>query len=192
MGEKEKRFMIRDLQPEQKQWAEYNFDGVRAHHAPLGMIEEVGELARALLKAEQGIRGAEDQHRARMIDAVGDITIFLADYCNVRGIELPEPRSWTIPVSSLHIHVFLVHVRLSHLLKNEMYRTSDYLLLADVGGVMDALGEFCRAANIDIHQAVMDTWREVKQRDWRKYPQNGRCDPTLHTEVTRGFGLGEK
>ena len=68
-------------------------------------MEEVGELSHAHLKREQGIRGTEGEHTLAIEDAVADIVIFLADYCNSQGIDLEstvvrvwdtvvKPRDW--------------------------------------------------------------------------------------------------
>ena len=64
-----------------------NFPNKKPHQPLLGIQEEVGELSHAHLKMEQGIRTNED-HQAAKIDAVGDIVIYLADYCNQNGIFL--------------------------------------------------------------------------------------------------------
>jgi len=82
-----KSINLRDLQTEQRPWVAHNF-GARPSYWPLlGAIEELGELAHAHLKAEQGIRVTED-HFAAKIDAVGDVIIYLADYCSSQGIDL--------------------------------------------------------------------------------------------------------
>ena len=75
------------LQAEQAPWVLHNF-GKRPSYWPLlGAVEELGELAHAHLKAEQGIRTTED-HAANKIDAVADVVIYLADYCTAEGIDL--------------------------------------------------------------------------------------------------------
>jgi len=79
--------MLRKLQDEQRPWVEHNF-GERPSYWPLlGVVEEVGELCHAHLKHEQGIRTNED-HDAAKRDAVGDIVIYLSDYCSAEGIDL--------------------------------------------------------------------------------------------------------
>jgi len=65
-----------------------NFEDSQKHHPLLGIAEEVGELCHAFLKAEQGIRGTPEEHREAMIDAVGDIMVYLADFCNRNNINL--------------------------------------------------------------------------------------------------------
>jgi NTP pyrophosphatase (non-canonical NTP hydrolase) len=52
-------------------------------------MEELGELAHAHLKQEQGIRSNED-HDAAARDAIGDVVIYLMDYCSVRGWDFSD------------------------------------------------------------------------------------------------------
>ncbi len=79
------------MQDEIFEWAQRNFhkdgdDKPRPNYHPLlGALEELGELAHAHLKLEQGIRGSEKNHRDEAMDAIGDIVIFLMDYCNLNG-----------------------------------------------------------------------------------------------------------
>ncbi len=78
------------FQREQKEWAARNFKGHVAWHALLGLVEEVGELSHAHLKTVQGIRDTPHVHYNAKIDAVGDILIYLADYCTMSGINLDQ------------------------------------------------------------------------------------------------------
>jgi NTP pyrophosphatase (non-canonical NTP hydrolase) len=80
---------LKQLQEEQKPWVKHNFPERLDYHPFLGLMEEVGELAHSHLKLLQGIRVNEDHH-AKAKDAVGDIVIFLADYCSARGYDLQE------------------------------------------------------------------------------------------------------
>lgn len=68
-------------------WSAKNFGNQPSYRPLLGVAEEVGELCHAHLKAEQGIRVNED-HFAAKCDAVGDIIIYLCDYCAHEGISL--------------------------------------------------------------------------------------------------------
>lgn len=76
------RANLREYQSECWMWAQENFPGGQAHHPLLGVSEEVGELCHAHLKMEQGIRGDKKELRAKQADAVGDIIIYLLDYCS--------------------------------------------------------------------------------------------------------------
>lgn len=80
---------FRALQDQQRPWVKHNFGDRPAYYPLLGAVEELGELAHAHLKQEQGIRTTED-HEANAKDAVADTIIFLADYCSSRGWDLQE------------------------------------------------------------------------------------------------------
>ena len=81
--------MLRKLQQEQKEWSNYNFSNRTNYQPLLGIVEEVGELAHAHLKFEQNVRINED-HLAKKKDAIGDIVIFLSDYCTMNNIDFQE------------------------------------------------------------------------------------------------------
>ena len=79
---------LKELQAEVREWRIHktNF-GDDPTDPLLGVMEEVGELTHAHLKMKQGIRKNEDHYRGK-IDAVGDILIYLADYCDRNGLDL--------------------------------------------------------------------------------------------------------
>jgi NTP pyrophosphatase (non-canonical NTP hydrolase) len=96
-----------ELQAQVKEWADRNFDDRFPYRPLLGATEELGELteaaeallfmkltsrmgrlAHAQLKLEQGIRGDAYTHLAEAQDAVGDILVYLADYCNCSGFSM--------------------------------------------------------------------------------------------------------
>lgn len=82
---------IENIQGEAFRWSERNKlkqDDVLMF---LGVVEEVGELAHFMLKERQGIREGSDgagKHastEAHQMDAVGDIAIFLIQFCSMKG-----------------------------------------------------------------------------------------------------------
>lgn len=79
---------LRQLQEEQRPWVEHNFPGRKPYFPLLGVVEEIGELAHAHLKAEQGIRGTKEELALKARDAIGDVIVFLADYCTASGYDL--------------------------------------------------------------------------------------------------------
>ena len=89
---KHHRLTLDGLQVEQRKWVKHNFPNRTNYHPLLGVVEEVGELCHAHLKHEQGIRGFEDQYTFEQYaeDAIGDIIVFLADYCNANGLNLQK------------------------------------------------------------------------------------------------------
>lgn len=81
---------LTELQLQHREWLAHNFPDAKPHEPLLGLVEEVGELAHAHLKMEQGIRGSDDEHRAEAKDSIGDILVFLSSYCNLNGYSLEE------------------------------------------------------------------------------------------------------
>lgn len=84
------------LQAEIGKWSRINFPGNKNYHPLLGLTEEVGELAHAHLKMEQGIRGNFAELTEKKMDAVGDIVIYLIDYCERNGLNFADcvMRTW--------------------------------------------------------------------------------------------------
>lgn len=79
---------LQELQDAVGEWSQRNFPNNQPHHPLLGLTEEVGELSHAHLKMDQKIRGTWSEHQAAKVDAVGDIVIYLADYCERNNINL--------------------------------------------------------------------------------------------------------
>ena len=71
-------------------WVKKNFGDRPAWQPLLGVVEEVGELAHAHLKGVHGIRGTTAEMDAKAKDAVADVVIFMADYCNARGWDMED------------------------------------------------------------------------------------------------------
>jgi len=99
------------FQQDVRQWSVRNFGDVGDGNVPLiGAVEEAGELGEALeaalaanrigqalgrlghahIKGKQGIRYTAEQARAKEEDAVGDVLVYLADYCQRRGFEMAD------------------------------------------------------------------------------------------------------
>lgn len=78
-------------------WSKDNF-GDQSFMLPLlGVGEEVGELNHAVLKNIQGIR-TDENHTEQAEDAVGDIVVYLADFCERYGLSLENcvREAWNI------------------------------------------------------------------------------------------------
>ena len=72
-------------------WLDYNFPDTNSDQQLKGVMEELGELCHADLKAVQRIRGyTEDNATEEIKDAVGDIVIYLMNYCNTKGISFKD------------------------------------------------------------------------------------------------------
>lgn len=89
-------FTFETLQNEHREWVVRNFGLTRPdvdgkfYQPVFGAMEEMGELAHSFLKRDQGIRGSYEEHTEKAKDAIGDITVFLADICSAQGWNYQE------------------------------------------------------------------------------------------------------
>lgn len=77
-----------EYQDKMKAWAAHNFPDAEPIDPLLGIGEEYGELLHAYLKRKQGIRGTPEEHTIAIQDALGDMTIYMLDFCNKHGFSL--------------------------------------------------------------------------------------------------------
>ncbi len=77
---------LQAIQTEVGKWSQTNFGDNPPGWKLLGVVEEVGELCHAELKGLQGIRHSVDEIHSLKVDAIGDIVIYLLDYCYKSGI----------------------------------------------------------------------------------------------------------
>src|SRR6187399_2240071 len=93
-------------------WADKNFGDRRG--ADWGMIEEVGEAAHAVLKAQQKIRGFENEiiFMKHFEDAMADIIIYLCDWCYPRQAFFKFSRDLKVPVAEPRLQRRIVAVLL--------------------------------------------------------------------------------
>lgn len=45
-----------------------------------------------------------------------------------------------------------------------------------VADILIYLLDFCSRSSIDLESALLKTWHDVKARDWKKFPKNGRTE----------------
>lgn len=78
--------ILAKVQKELIPWQQHNFPDRPSWQPLVGMMEELGELSHSFLKSAQNIRMNED-HYAKAKDAIGDILVYLCDFCNALGWE---------------------------------------------------------------------------------------------------------
>jgi len=85
---------LNDLQGKWFLWKEKNFDvstGKGPEWQALGMAEEVGEVCRIILKAQQKIRqytnGFDEKARKDLAKEISDVAIFAIQLCSIMGID---------------------------------------------------------------------------------------------------------
>lgn len=84
-------FEIEHLQDEIGEWQEYNFPAKTPFDnaiSTLGLVEEVGEMCRSIVKMEQGIRGTREEWMEDLKKELGDVFIKLCDVSNRYDVNL--------------------------------------------------------------------------------------------------------
>lgn len=83
---------LKKIQKEIGVWSDKNFskNGRPAYRSLLGLGEECGEIFHSHLKLEQEIRGSKEEHLADIKDGIGDVIVYLADYCYMMGFNMED------------------------------------------------------------------------------------------------------
>lgn len=161
--------MWKKLQEELKPWVLHNFGERPTHQALLGITEEYGELISAHKESE-------------IKDAVADMVIYIADYANSNGIELPDTgarrKSLETPVSNLvqYMAVPLGRLAHAHLKKEQGIRKNedhDANKVEALGELLHLLNSYSFMCGFSLGDVVYDVWSRVKQRDWKKDAAKG-------------------
>lgn len=80
--------MISLRQNELSSWQDKNFPPTNSMELVVGMMEELGELAHAILKSRQKIRGYdEDRAKAEIADAFADVVIYGINLMSIEGLD---------------------------------------------------------------------------------------------------------
>jgi NTP pyrophosphatase (non-canonical NTP hydrolase) len=167
------------FQNEVATWVEHNFGTIYISHYPyqplLGMIEEIGELYEVIetLKSKSAI---ETREILNIVDAIGDIMVYMADYCNCMQFKLEEIAHYSIQDNYSFIVVSgkLCH---SHLKYEQNIRgnISEHLfqIKINLARVIMQLHIVCREHGLNFLDCIFRTWDVVKKRDWKKNKENG-------------------
>lgn len=172
------------IQAEQVEWSEKNFGKQHERYPLMGMIEELLEFEEAWKARSALVQDDTDRVTAvdEVVDAVGDIAIYMLDYCGKVGWQLDH--LWvlrrTLPDEDPNDWAYLVPFarRLAHHhLKGEQ----------GIRGTPEqhrlAIGDTCRAIlkhleliskylNKDFLEILDGVWSKVRQRDWTKNKVN--------------------
>lgn len=80
---------ITEIQQEIAEWTAHNFPTSQSWQQLLGCQEELGELSHEYLKKAQKIREHEN-YKLNARDAIGDLMIYLLNFCNHEGFSVEE------------------------------------------------------------------------------------------------------
>ena len=163
------------IQREVGSWAWKNFKEKASGMNPLlGIIEEIGELSKAILKKDQGIRGTPEKHDRDAVDAIGDIMIYLMNHLNVVHLEI-APIASTMYLGRIDLStdnfgtIEDVRKQLVVLVARLIPGISDLESKSNgssVGSLMMYLDVMARTYGKSLIEVVTDTWSIVSKRNW--------------------------
>lgn len=170
----------RDYHRRRNIWVAHNFPDQGDDHPMLqsteGIIEELGELAHANLKAKQNIRGNKEEHEAAARDAIGDMTVYL---WGITGRVEPPLGP---PIDEYFWALVDTCTLTTSLLTKLAQSVGKISAAVDVGGkpsvydiayLVAGMIAYCGVHGWDYHQIVDDTWCAVEKRDWIAFPYDG-------------------
>lgn len=160
------------LQTEICAWAVQNFGDTPSQYLLLGMVEEFGEL--------QTATNASDAK-----DAVADLLIFMANFCQHEGVTLadiisslkppeleqgwPKTSAWiSISLGKLAHHVFK---RAYGLRGDAVYHQTG--IKTNLIELCQQLTTFSALGGYTLLEVMTQVWAQVSQRDWKARPATG-------------------
>jgi NTP pyrophosphatase (non-canonical NTP hydrolase) len=171
------------LQSQVGDWSRRNFPNNSPADPFYGIVEEVGELSHAILKARQGIRGTKAEHEAAERDAIGDIVIYLADFAGRNELELEDGVNGEsfaeLDADAPELAEFSDHSdsdRCFRTLVQCMSALSHRPSNLDAGDTLDALAAYCHHRGWSLAEIVTETWGTVSRRDWTANAANGQTE----------------
>lgn len=157
------------LQAQQSVWADRNFGDCEVWHPFAGIVEEVGELCRAL--------DALPSHSA-IVDAIADSVIYMAHFCTLNGWELNYLYVTRQKYSSIRPYFWTVELgKLAHgFLKREQGIRGDCqehnVEIRDaLRGLLGLLHWTAMKYDVDLIETTWRVWDTVvSKRDWLANP----------------------
>ena len=139
-----------------------------AHQPLLGIVEELGELAKHLTNP------------AEAYDAIGDVMIFMVDYClcmSIRFVQLVKKPAYEAPTDFRTIMKTVGYLCHHHLKLEQDIRgnisTHLYSIEAYLTQIIGILKNLCEEYDFSFKEVIFNTWEYVETRDWSKDKEKG-------------------
>ncbi len=162
--------LFSEIQTQVGEWSSENFPGQPDVNPLLGSGEEIGELAECI--------NFDSIPSEKELDAVGDVLVYLADFCAIRGLDYQkaydmsrdlEPehedffREWSVAVGRLNRSVLKRRqgIRLD---EDRVGEEAEHKALAQIICVIEDLGN---KRGYTLKEAIKFAWYdEVIDREW--------------------------
>ena len=156
-------------------WHRRNYPKDDQFSALLGVQEEIGELNRAELKQEGGIRGTWDEWQIEKHKEAGDVLIGILNFCGFRGIKISDALKAITslpPVKDQKLALLLVSISFGQLVDNATcglgQRTPWF-----IGSLYRDVESYCYLCGFDPNEVLILRWETISKRDFIANPATG-------------------
>lgn len=158
------------IQKEVGEWSQENFPDQPDVNPYIGSSEEFGELADAL-----DFSGNPTDEE---IDAVGDILVYFADFCAIRGLDYQEAYEKSEEIEAKYENMFREWASARGKLDRSVLkkrqgirldedRVSEEAEIKALARILNCLENFCDERGYTIEESIQQAWYdEVIDRDW--------------------------
>lgn len=172
-------------------WAKHNFPVQDT--LGLGPLEEIGEWAQYILKCSQGIRkGAKQSEGEKLrikdegcLDSIADAMVFTLQLAAIHKVELDfgvmdsyvrvnrkENMWWALGAYLVYLSQWFIRV-VGQPRRFSNYQDPEKRIFLQ--GLLNNLGLLSALSGNDpVVDCLLPTWNQVKTRDWKKFPTDGR------------------
>lgn len=161
-----------EMQAELAAWSKKNFGEQPPHRPMLGIIEEIAELQEAW----------DVKDKNAIVDAVGDIGIYMLDYCVKRGWSFSDLwgyRSRGATPWATRLMSFVRRLAHHHLKGEQGIRGGalehDQQLRSVLSDLLGVLQSFSESVGLNLPIIMREVWSKVRLRDWTKNPNDAHA-----------------
>lgn len=159
-----------ELRNEVGQWSDKNFPGQPTVNPFIGSSEEAGELSDCL--------NTDEHPDEEELDAVGDILVYLADFCYKREIDYREAYNMSRDIENEHDEFFREWVASRGQLSRSVLkrrqgirmdedRVGDEAEKRALARMLSCLDRFANQRGYNLEEAIQSAWYdEVIDREW--------------------------
>lgn len=162
--------LFSDLQIEVGEWSSENFPGQSDVNPLIGADEEMGELADSI---EFDKKPNDDE-----LDAIGDVLIYLADFCAIRGLDYQLAYKLSKDYSPVHKNIFQEWTAAKGQLNRSVLKRRQGIRLNEdrvgeeaeykaLARIICAIEQFSENRGYTVEDAIKFAWYdEVIDREW--------------------------
>jgi hypothetical protein len=159
-----------------RQWTLRNFGDKQ--NPFIGMVEELGELSRCVIKRMQGIRGYEDPafFATKYLDAIGDIGVYSANFAFLYNAKAfwPNIKSADWKVATHNEHIAYACKWLSNLGIGTLQHAPEAKAInLNLCRFLEEIDRLAVLEGSTLREATLKAWDEVQNRNWTQNPKDG-------------------